>query len=151
MTAGIEAQVESFIDKFSVEVAAQIRAARAHMRQRLPGAVELVYDNYNALAIGYAANEKVSGIVFSIAAYPRWISLFFGRGVGLDDPHGLLKGGGSKVRHIVLTELAVLDRPEVNALMDQALARAEPPIDPAATRRTVIKSISARQRPRRPA
>lgn len=70
--------------------------------------------------------------------------------MGLDDPHGLLKGEGSKVRHIVLTELAVLDRPEVRALMDQALARAEPPIDPAAPGRTIVKSISATRRPRRP-
>jgi hypothetical protein len=146
-----EAQLEGFIERFSDEVAAQIRAARAKMRQRLPGAVEVVYDNYNALAIGYGANDKLSGIVFSIAAFPRWISLFFNHGVGLDDPHGLLKGEGAQVRHIVLTDLALLDRPEVRALMDQALANAQPPIDPAQPGRTVIKSISARQRPRRPA
>ena len=40
-----EAQLESFIAKFLDDVAAQIRTARANMRQRLPGAVELVYDN----------------------------------------------------------------------------------------------------------
>jgi hypothetical protein len=120
------------------------------MRERLPGAVELVYDNYNALAIGYGANDRIGGIVFSIAAFPRWISLFFNRGVDLDDPHGLLKGGGSQVRHIVLTDLSLLDRPEVRALMDQALAKAHPPIDPTAASRTLVKSVSARQRPRRP-
>ena len=146
-----EAQIESFIAKFSDDVAAQIRTARAHMRRRLPGAVELVYDNYNALAIGYGGNEKVGGIVFSIAAYPRWISLFFNYGVRLDDPGGLLKGQGSQVRHIVLSALDVLDRPEVAALMDQALAIAQPAIDPAAEGRTLIKSIAPRQRPRRSA
>ena len=144
-----EAQIEGFIAKFSDEVAPQIRAARAKMRERLPGAVELVYDNYNALAIGYGANDKIGGIVFSIAAFPRWISLFFNRGVDLDDPLGLLKGGGSQVRHIVLTDLSLLDRPEVRALMDQALAKADPPIDPSAASRTLVKSVSARQRPRR--
>ena len=40
-----EAQIEGFIAKFSDEVAPQIRAARVKMRERLPGAVELVYDN----------------------------------------------------------------------------------------------------------
>lgn len=146
-----EAQVEGFIAKFSVEVAAQIRAARVAMRERLPGAVELVYDNYNALAIGYGANDKVGGIVFSIAAYPRWISLFFARGVELDDPTGRLQGEGTKVRHIVLSHLAVLDEPDVRALMDQALALAEPPIDSRGKARTLVKSVSARQRPRQPA
>ncbi|MDB5465421.1 MAG: hypothetical protein JWQ46_183, partial [Phenylobacterium sp.] len=123
-----EAQLEGFIAKYSDAVAAQIRAARGWMRERLPGATELVYDNYNALAIGYGADDRAGGIVFSIAAYPRWVSLFFARGVALDDPTGRLKGNGSQVRHIVLTDLAVLDDPEVRALMDQALERAQPPI-----------------------
>ncbi|RAK61585.1 hypothetical protein DJ021_18165 [Phenylobacterium hankyongense] len=146
-----EAQLEGFIAKYSDAVAAQIRAARARMRERLPGATELVYDNYNALAIGYGANDKIGGLVFSIAAYPRWVSLFFARGAALDDPAGRLKGEGSQVRHIVLTDLAVLDEPEVRALMDQALARAQPPIAASGGGAAIIKSVSARQRPRRPA
>lgn len=146
-----EAQLEGFIGRYSETVAAQVRAARAWMKARLPGAQELVYDNYNALAIGYGANDKLGGIVFSIAAYPRWISLFFAQGARLEDPTGRLKGDGSAVRHIVLDDLAILDAPDVAALIDQALARAEPPIDPSAPQRTLIKSVSAKQRPRRPA
>jgi hypothetical protein len=146
-----EAQLEGFIAKYSDTVAAQIRAARGRMRERLPGATELVYDNYNALAIGYGADDRVGGIVFSIAAYPRWISLFFARGAALDDPAGRLRGNGSQVRHIVLTDLAVLDDPEVQALMDQALERAQPPIASSGGGAAIIKSVSARQRPRRPA
>jgi hypothetical protein len=146
-----EAELEGFIAKYSDAVAVQIRAARSAMRTRLPGAVELVYDNYNALAIGYGATERAGDIVFSIAAYPRWISLFFARGAALDDPARRLKGEGSQVRHIVLTDLALLDDREVRALMDQALACADPPIRAGCRARTVIKSISAKQRPRRPA
>jgi hypothetical protein len=40
--------------------------ALAKMRARLPGAVELVYDNYNALAIGFGPTERTSEAVFSI-------------------------------------------------------------------------------------
>ena len=41
--------------------------------------------------------------VFSIAVSPRWVSLFFLQsGTKLSDPKGLLKGSGTKVRHIVL-------------------------------------------------
>lgn len=151
MDADPEAQLDGFISRFSEEVAAQTRAALSAMRQRLPGAMILVYDNYNALAITFGANDKASGIVFSIAVYPRWISLFFSAGARLDDPHGMLKGQGTQVRHIVLTETAVLDDPRVIALMDQALALASPPIDTRRQGGVVIKSVSARQRPRRPA
>ena len=33
-------------------------------------ALELVYDNYNALAIGYAPTERTSEAIFSIALFP---------------------------------------------------------------------------------
>jgi hypothetical protein len=145
-----ETQVEGFIAKFTDEVAAQIRAARAEMRRRLPGAFELAYDNYNALAIGYGSSEKLDDVVFSIACFPRWVRLFFFHGAGLHDPDGLLEGTGAQVRSLKLPSLAVLDDPKVQALMAQALANA-PPMGAAGTGRTVVKSISAKQRPRRPA
>lgn len=147
----VEAQVEGFIAKFSDEVAAQIRAARAEMRRRLPGAYELVYDNYNALAIGYGPTEKTGQAVFSLACFPRRVSLVFIRGVDLDDPQGLLNGEGNQVRFLPLIERGVLDRPDVRALWDEALANAAAPIDPSGSGRTIVKSISAKQRPRRAA
>lgn len=146
----VEAQVEGFIAKFEDGVAAQIRAARAIMRPLLPGALELVYDNYNALAIGYGPTERQADIIFSIAAYPRWISLFFVGGPRLEDPKALLKGEGSRVRHIVLDQPERLLDPDVRALMGQALRLAGTPLDPDQAERTVIKSVSAKQRPRRP-
>ena len=144
-------RLDGFIGRFSEKVAAQARAAVSAMRRRLPGAMVLVYDNYNALAIGFGANDRVSGIVFSIAVYPRWVSLFFSAGTQLDDPHGLLKGQGARVRHIVLTETELLDDPRVIALMDQALVLASPAIRPGGKGEVLIKSVSAWQRPRRPA
>ena len=144
-----EAQIESFIAKFTDQVAGEIRAARAEMRRRLPGAYELVYDNYNALAIGYGPNDKTGQAVFSLACFPRRVSLCFVRGAELDDPHGVLSGGGNQVRFLPLDEPGVLDRPEVRAVWDQALGKAAP-IVPAGVGPTIIKSISAKQRPRRP-
>jgi hypothetical protein len=145
-----EAQLDGFLARFTPEVEARARAALTWMQARLPGAHRLVYDNYNALAIGFAANDKLSGVVFSIALYPRWVSLFFMGGPSLADPLGLLEGSGNTVRHIVLTDPHQLGGDGVEALIAQALARADPPIDPTRPGRLIIKSISARQRPRRP-
>jgi hypothetical protein len=144
-----ETQIEGFIAKFSDGIAAEIRAARAEMQRRLPGAVELVYDNYNALAIGYGASEKLDDVVFSIACFPRWVRLFFFHGADLDDPNGLLEGAGAQVRSLKLPNLAVLDDPRVQALMAQALANA-PPIDVSQPNRSLVKSVSPNQRRRRP-
>jgi hypothetical protein len=143
-------QLDTFLDRYSPPVAALARDCLAKMRARLPGAVQLVYDNYNALVIGFGPSERASEAIFSIVLYPRWVTLFFLRGAGLPDPRHLLKGSGKVVRHIVLASAADLDLPPIQNLMAKALQRAEAGIDPGATGRLVIRSISAKQRPRRP-
>jgi hypothetical protein len=144
-------QLDEFLAKFTPEVTETSRQALRKMRTRLPGAIELVYDNYNALAIGFSPTERASDAIFSIALYPRWVSLFFLlNGVKLRDPDCYLQGGGSKVRHIVLENAATLDDPAVQELMAQALELSPKQIDAAQPRRLIIKSISAKQRPRRP-
>ena len=146
-----EEQLAGFIAKYTPEIGDTARAALAKMRARLPGAIELVYDNYNALAIGFSPTERASDVIFSITLYPRWVSLFFFRGADLPDPQKLLKGSGKQVRHIVLETAADLDNPAIKALMERALERSANPLDSANPGQIIIKSISARQRPRRPA
>src|SRR5438093_2461648 len=145
-----EEQLDVFISKYAPEIAAQARAVLAKMRALLPGAIELVYDNYNALAVGFGTTERTSDAVFSIAVFPRWISLFFLHGTNLPDPKHLLKGSGKTARHIILYGPETLDLPEVYALMVHALKRASPPLDPRRPNRGGIKSVSVKQRPRRP-
>jgi hypothetical protein len=141
-------QLTRFIEKYSPEVAAVARAALAKMRARLPGAVQLVYDNYNALVIGFGPTERASDAVFSIVLYPRWVNLFFLNGAGLHDPQKLLQGSGSRVRSIRLDTASALEQPPVRALMAQAIDEAKP-FDPRKRGRMVIKMVAAKQRPRR--
>ena len=142
-----EAQLAGFLAKYDLDIAAIAVAARAKMRALFPGASELVYDNYNALAIGYAPGERTSDVVFSLALYPRWVSLFL-KYKGLRDESNLLKGSGNTVRHIVLKDASTLDDPGVRDLMDQAATLH--PLDAKKNPVLIIKSISAKQRPRRP-
>ena len=142
-------QLDGFIDKFTPDIAATIRRALAMVSARLPGATILVYDNYNALAIGFGASDKMRSIVCSVAGYPRWVSLFLANGPTLPDPDGLLEGEGNTVRHVKLTGDRI-ESPAVAALIDAAASRVAVPIDPAGQGRLIIKSVSAKQRPRRP-
>ncbi len=145
-----EKQVAGFIAKFTPETAALIRDARRKMRERLPQATELVYDNYSFFVIGYGPSEKPSEAIFSLAAQAKGVSLCFLQGARLPDPKGLLRGSGNVVRNVRLETAATLDRADVRALMEVALERAKVPIDPKSTHRLVIRSVSAKQRPRRP-
>lgn len=144
-------QLAEFLAKFTPTLEKQAKAVLARMRKLYPTALELVYDNYNALAIGFSPTERASDVIFSIAVYPRWVSLFFMQARGLPDPEKLLKGSGNVARHIVLDGAKTLDVPAVRALMQEAEARARVPFDPKGKHRQIIKAVSAKQRPRRPA
>jgi hypothetical protein len=144
-----EKRLAAFVAKFTPEVAGLIRAARRKMRERLPGAIELVYDNYNFFVIGFGPNERPSEAIFSIAAQAKGVSLCFLQGAGLPDPSGLLRGSGRVVRNIRLENAATLDRREVRALIEAALARAKTALDPNGRHRLIIRSVSVKQRPRR--
>jgi len=146
-----ELELARFLAKYTPEIAARAEVILAKMRRRYPTALELVYDNYNALAIGFAPSERTSEAIFSIAVYPKWVSLFFLQAKGLVDRGKLLKGSGSVARHIVLTTPELLDEPGVVELMEQAVAAARVPFSTDGKHRPIIKSVSARQRPRRPA
>lgn len=143
-------QLESFLAKYDPAIASLARRALAIMRKRLVGSIEMVYDNYYALVVGFVPNERASDAIFSIALYPEHVSLCFLQGAGIPDPHGRLLGSGNVARHVRLESAATLDDPEIVSLMNTALHRAKVPLHPKQPRRLIIKSISAKQRPRRP-
>lgn len=143
-------QIETFLAKFTPELAAQAKRILTKLRKRLPNATEIVYDNYNALAFGFGPSERASEAILSVVLYPKWVSLFFLQGVGLPDPAKRLQGSGNVVRHIRLAGPDTLDEPEISALIFEALRHAKVSLDPGARRKLIIKSVSAKQRPRRP-
>lgn len=145
-----QSQFARFLARYDPAVSAVAKKAIAKVRKLLPGALELVYDNYNALAIGFGPTDRASDAIVSVALYPKWASLFFLQGAKLADPKGLLKGSGTTVRHIVLSDASELDDPDVRKLIAAAVKRSGKEF-PATSRRTmIIKSVSAKQRPRRP-
>ncbi len=150
-TQSAETQLDDFLDAYTPEIAAIARKALVKLRKRLPNAIEMVYDNYNALACGFGPDERVSNVIFSIALYPKHINFFFLQGAKLPDPDGLLQGDGSTVRHIRLEDEATLDRPDVKAMMTTAMEMAKVPFDKDMKYKLVINSVSAKQRSRRPA
>ncbi len=145
-----EARLAAFLAEYDAPVRTTAAAALKRIRQRLPGAVELVYDNYNALAVAFSPSDRRADIVLSVTLYPRWVSLFFTRGVELPDPKRLLKGSGKAIRHVVLEDAAAVKRADVGALIDHAIRLAPAPFTGSAPRRVEIKMALAKKRPRRP-
>lgn len=145
-----EAQLQSFIKKFDPENQTTIRAARKALRRRFPTANELVYDNYNLFVIGYSPTERPSDSIVSLAAGANGTGLSFPYcGAHLPDPHKLLLGAGSQNRFIRFDSAKVLARPEVEALISAAVSLAKAPLPTTGKGKVIIRSVSAKQRPRR--
>jgi hypothetical protein len=142
-------QVASFFAKFDPATARTLRSARSALRKRFPTAIELVYDNYNFLAIGFCTTERASDCIVSLAANANGVALSFYHGATLPDPHKILQGSGKQNRFVRLSSATMLTTPKVEALLRAALDQAKSPLPPTGPGRTIIKSVSAKQRPRR--
>src|SRR5260221_10034793 len=125
-TLSVRDEIAPCIARFSPQVAAQLKAARGRLRIMFPRGCELVYDNYNALVFAFAPSDRTSEAVLSVAAYPRWVTLFFANGAKLRDPDKLLRGGGSPGRGGRLASAAPLDHPGLRAPLRPALLSPSP-------------------------
>jgi hypothetical protein len=144
-------QVRAFLSKYDPSISRLARAVRAKLRRHMPTAVEFVYDNYNALVFGFGPTGRPSEAVLSLALYPRHAALCFLKGARLPDPGNLLRGRGSQVRSLRLVTSETLDDRRVQALIASAIRSASPAFPTEGRGPTVIRSVSATQRPRRAA
>ena len=144
-----EKQLKSFIGKFEAHHQTLIRKVRMALRKRLRTAHELVYDNYNFFVIGYSPTERPSDAILSIAAAANGVGLCFLRGATLPDPKRILLGSGKQTRFIRLESAEKLDDPDVAALLTAAVKQSRVPFRSTGASRLVIRSVSAKQKPRR--
>jgi hypothetical protein len=84
-----------------------------------------------------------------MAAGANGVGLCFIHGARLPDPHGLLLGAGNQTRFLRVPSAEILARPDVEALMRAAVARSSTPFRDTGRNVLIIRSISAKQRPRR--
>ena len=146
-----EVQLREFIDKFDPKDQKLIRSVRAAVRKRFPSANELVWDNYNFFVIGYSPTERPTDSIVSIAARANGVGLCFIQGARLPDPKKLLQGSGKQTRFIRVEAASQLAHPDVEALIAAAIDQARVPLPPNGRGKLIVRSVAAKQRPRRKA
>jgi len=148
--ASVEARIGEFVSRYSPQIGPELREARARLRALFCRGFELVYDNTNALVFAISPTPVSTDAFVSVAGYPRWVTLFFSHGERLHDPQRLLQGRGRRVRSIRLQTAAMINTPEVEALILQAALPLKKAFLAAPPLATAIKAVAATQRPRRP-
>jgi hypothetical protein len=75
----------------------RIRGCRDKLQARFPRAVQLAYDNYNFLVIGFGPTRRPSDAIVSLAAHRRGVNLcFLQRCAELPDPTSILRERGER-------------------------------------------------------
>lgn len=148
-TASPRRQLAAFLARYEPKTAALAGATLAKLRAQLPGAHQLVYDNFNALVVGFCSSPRASTVICSMGVYPRWVNLYFFCGSDLPDPEHLLAGSGSMVRRIKVEDASRLDSAAVKAILADAVKLTDPPLDRTARATLVIRAVSKKQRSRR--
>jgi hypothetical protein len=141
-------QLATFIARFDPPIQRLIREALATVRKTYPTATRLVYDNYNALAIGFCATPKASDCLVSVAAFARGVNLYFYYGASLPDPDRRLEGAGRQGRFVRFEGPTTASEPAVRALLRAAAKCARTPLPKTGSGPLIIQSISPRRRPR---
>jgi Domain of unknown function (DU1801) len=89
-----------------------------------PSSNELIYDNYNAVALGWSLSDKLSTTFCTIAAFANYIHFGFYYGNKIADPEKKLTGKGNQYRYIKLENGSDFPKPISKKLLKEAPANA---------------------------
>jgi hypothetical protein len=141
----------NFLSPFGKEITGLVLWLREFAWDLYPGANELIYDNYNALAFGWSPTDRVGHIFCSIAVGRTSKNIHFGFywGSKLSDPEKKLLGKGNQYRYLLATDKDLFPKTYVKKLVKEAYDFSMSKVkDPKQIQhgKTIVKSISEKKR-----
>ena len=101
---------------------AEVRPLALGLYEKLAMAFSEAVVTTDAENIGFGTDAGYRGLIFTITPRRSYVTLGIARAADLPDPAGLLEGSGKVHRHVKLRSAAEVDRPELRALMEAAIA-----------------------------
>jgi hypothetical protein len=140
-----------FLTPFGDNIAELALWLREFVWDLYPMTNELIYDNYNALAIGWSPTDKVGHTFCSIAIGRTSKNVHFGFywGSQISDPEKTLMGQGKQYRYILVKNKRDFPEAYIKKLLTEAFANSLAKVkDPKQIMEgaTITKSISAVKR-----
>ena len=114
-----------FISPYSLEVQTLALDLMQFVKKIIPEANELIWDNYNAVAIAYSKTEKLKDAFCHVAIYSKHVNFGFNRGSELSKSDIKLEGNGKLIRHIKVTEIDKFPKDLIEKLLFEAIGISE--------------------------
>jgi len=140
-----------FLKPFDNEIHEIVIWLRDFIWDLYPDSNELIYDNYNALAVGWSPTDKVGHTFCSIAVGRTSKNIHFGFywGNELSDPEKKLLGQGNQYRYILVKSRSGFPKAYIKKLLKEAYANSMAKVKDKKQLmqgNTITKSISAKKR-----
>jgi len=114
-------QLHQFILPYDAHVQEIAIALRGFITDLVPEANELIWDNYNAVAIAYSKSEMLKDAFCHIAVYAKHVNFGFNRGAALTYVPIKLNGSGKLIRHISIKDLKDFPTEEIKGMISEAI------------------------------
>ena len=143
--------LKKFLKPFPAEVQETALWLRDFVWSLYPKTNELIYDNYNALAIGWSPTDRVGHTFCSIAVGRTSFNIHFGFywGSRIADPEKKLLGGGNQYRYWLVKNKKDFPKSYLKNLMKEAYTYSLSLVkDPKQLMqsKTIVKSVSSAKR-----
>ena len=140
-----------FLKPFNKEITERALWLREFIWDLYPQANELIYDNYNALAVGWSPTDRVGHTFCSIAIGRTSNNVHFGFywGSEISDPDKILLGEGNQYRYILVPDKDKFPKAYIKKLVKEAYANSLAKVKDKkqiSNGQTIVKSISAKKR-----
>jgi hypothetical protein len=140
-----------FLKPFDQEIKDMVIWLREFIWDTYPKTNELIYDNYNALAVGWSPTDRVGHTFCSIAVGRTSKNIHFGFywGSEISDPEKKLLGQGNQYRYILVKSKSEFPKAYIKNLLKDAYANSVAKVkdkNQVMEGKTITKSVSAKKR-----
>jgi len=118
-------QLKKFIEPYDERIQNLTMELRNFITDLVPQANELIWDNYNAVALAYSKSEKLKDAFCHIAVYSGHINFGFNRGAELKKETVKLNGKGKLIRHISVKDFESFPKKEIKNMIWEAVGISE--------------------------
>ncbi|MDF1698638.1 MAG: DUF1801 domain-containing protein [Saprospiraceae bacterium] len=118
-------QLNKFLAPYDKQIQDLTIELRNFITDLVPQANELIWDNYNAVALAYSKSEKLKDAFCHISVYARHVNFGFNRGAELTKEPVKLNGKGKLIRHISITDFQSFPKNEIQPMIWEAVEISE--------------------------
>lgn len=142
-------ELKKFIQPYNNEIQNIAIELRNFITALIPEANELIWDNYNAVAMAYSKSTKLKDAFCHIAIYSKHVNFGFNRGSELTKNTLKLEGKGKLIRHIKVKNIDDFTKEDVKKLIWEAVEISEKRnpeiINKTTTAKSIVMSISGKK------